>query len=133
MSAIENNNTRKPTTKNRLNKKSTRVDLTPMVDLGFLLITFFVFTTQLSQPTVMHLNMPNDKAEPGDEICESCALTLLLQADNTIQYYEGMPASHPVVMKTSFAPEGIRNVILKKKQEVKQLYRWQLVHYLTVS
>ena len=121
MSAIENDSSRNPANKKRIDKKDTRVDLTPMVDLGFLLITFFVFTTQLSQPTVMNLDMPYDKVDPGDKICESCVLTLLLQANNTIQYYKGMPESNPVVMQTSFAPDGIRNIILQKKKEIQKI------------
>src|SRR6187402_1703669 len=103
MASIENDAVRKPDNHRRMHKKSTRVDLTPMVDLGFLLITFFVFTTQLSTPRAMHLNLPLDTEEPGDEICTSCVLTLILQADNIIDYYEGMPGLNPVVKKTSFA------------------------------
>jgi biopolymer transport protein ExbD len=121
MSAIENNIVAKPTTKKRLNKKDTRVDLTPMVDLGFLLITFFVFTTQLSIPTVMKLNMPDDSVVPGDPIRASCVLTLILQPGNTIQYYEGMPQSNTIIKQTSFAPDGIRNIILQKKKEVQKI------------
>ncbi len=117
MSEIE---TKKTTNKKglKINKKNTRVDLTPMVDLGFLLITFFVFTTTLSQPTVMNLNMPYDKVKPGDEICESCAITLLLQKDNSIQYYEGMPNRNTIVKTTGFALPGIRNIILQKKNQL---------------
>jgi biopolymer transport protein ExbD len=118
MANIENDIPGKHSNKKRMSKKNTRVDLTPMVDLGFLLITFFVFTTQLSLPTAMSLNMPYDKADPGDKICSSCVLTLYLQADNTIQYYEGMPESNPMVRQTSFSPDGIRNVIIEKKKQV---------------
>jgi len=121
MAAIENNIPGKHSNQKRMIKKNTRVDLTPMVDLGFLLITFFVFTTQLSLPTAMSLNMPYDKAEPGDRICASCVLTLYLQADNMIQYYEGMPESNSIVKQTSFSPDGIRNVIIQKKKEIEKV------------
>ena len=100
----------------RMIKKSTRVDLTPMVDLGFLLITFFVFTTALSKPRAMELKMPNDSDTSHDPVCTSCVMTVLLDADNSIKYYEGDIASHPPVLETSFSPEGIRQVLLQKRK-----------------
>src|SRR4051794_30861544 len=104
MANIENNTTSTVTDKKRLIRKSTRVDLTPMVDLGFLLITFFVFTTQMSQPTAMKLNMPNDKVVPDDPVPACCVLTVFLESGNTIKYYEGQPGSNVVIRQTSFAP-----------------------------
>src|SRR3977135_3715048 len=74
-------------------KLSTRIDLTPMVDLGFLLITFFMYTTTLAKPKTMEINMPykdpNDKVEPN-KIKESVALTILLSKNHRVYYYEGM-------------------------------------------
>ena len=103
----------------RLIKKSTRVDLTPMVDLGFLLITFFVFTSALSKPKVMDIVTPMDSNDPTP-ICESCVLTVLLEKDNSIKYYEGIPGENTVLQQTAFNEEGIRSVLLKKRETVKR-------------
>ena len=122
MSEIENKSAHKHTSKKRLVKRSTRVDLTPMVDLGFLLITFFVFTTRLSQPTVMSLNLPFDKIlVETDDVCESCVLTVMLKKDNVIQYYEGRPAINSLISTTDFSSRGIRNIILQKKIRLKKI------------
>lgn len=109
--------------KKTFNKKSTRVDLTPMVDLGFLLLTFFVFTTALSKPMAMNIDMPYDKVEPGDKICESCVLTVVLDKGNRIKYYEGAIEKNPPIKETGFAPEEIRTVLMNKKEAVKKARR----------
>lgn len=95
-------------------KHSTRVDLTPMVDLGFLLITFFIFTTAVSQPTSMNLNMPKDTKDPNldTKVKESGSLTLLLGKANVIYYYFG---NDPATMQTTNY-KGVRKIILDKKK-----------------
>jgi biopolymer transport protein ExbD len=106
--------------KKRFNIKSTRVDLTPMVDLGFLLLTFFVFTTSMTQPKVMKVDTPYD-APPGDKICESCVLTVLLDKGNRIKYYEGPAEKNPPIKETGYAPNEIRTILMQKKEAVKKL------------
>ena len=98
-------------------KLSTRVDLTPMVDLGFLLITFFIFTTTMSQPTAMKLFLPKDTEKPEEQnkVKESGALTLLLGNENNIFYYEGQLAPDGSNFKSTNFKE-IRKVIIDKKR-----------------
>ncbi len=104
---------------------STRVDMTPMVDLGFLLITFFVFTATMTTPTTLDLNMPKDIKDPEEqtETKESGTLTILLGKDNTVYYYEGQLKVDEAGnnFKSSTFKE-IRDVILKKKKEVIDRY-----------
>lgn len=98
-------------------KLSTRVDLTPMVDLGFLLITFFIFTTTMSQPTSMRLFLPKDTEKPEEQnkVKESGALTIMLGKDNTIYYYEGTLLPDGSNFKTTNFKE-IRDIIINKKK-----------------
>lgn len=105
----------------KLVKKSTKVDLTPMVDLGFLLITFFVFTTTMATPKRLQLYMPNDKDTTiNNEVCESCSLTLVLGENNIIYYYEGFPKLENV-KKTNYSSAGLRTLLIAKKGKVEKI------------
>ena len=102
-------------------KLSTRVDMTPMVDLGFLLITFFVFTATMTTPTTLDLNMPKDIKDEKEqtEAKESGVLTIMLGKGNQVYYYEGklvVDESGNNFKQTTF--KGIRDVILDKKKDV---------------
>lgn len=95
-------------------KLSTRVDLTPMCDLGFLLITFFIFTTTLAEPTSMNLAMPKDTDKPDEvnKVKESGSLTLMLGKSNVIYYYYG---NDPTKMQTT-GFKDVRKLIIDKKK-----------------
>ncbi len=117
MAAIVTNQSLPAKTGNRPHKKSTHVDLTPMVDLGFLLICFFVFTTNMAKPVTMQINQPNDKTGEKNPVCNSCALTVLLDSGNAIHYYEGAPEAAQL-KTTDFSNQGIRKILLQKRQQV---------------
>jgi biopolymer transport protein ExbD len=88
--------------------------MTPMVDLGFLLITFFIFTTTMAQPTAMNLFMPKDVEKPDDQnkVKETGAFTILLGKSDQVYFYEGMD---PTKLQASNF-KLIREEIMKKKQ-----------------
>ena len=105
----------------RSKKQSTRVDLTAMVDLAFLLITFFMLTTTLSKPQAMDLAMP-DKDEKLDqklEVADDRTMTILLGNQNRVEWYMGTVDNPSTPTVESFGKNGIRKAILDKSKEVK--------------
>mgnify|MGYP001627436553 CR=1 FL=1 len=104
-------------------KLSTRIDLTPMVDLGFLLITFFIFTTTMNKPKTMEINMPSEeKTDKPNEVKDYTAMTVLLSKDHRVYYYLGMandPFNPPELQVTFFQNKnGIRDAIIKLRESV---------------
>lgn len=103
----------------RSKKMSTRIDFTPMVDLGFLLITFFMLTTTLAKPQIMALVMPEKdiKKEDIEPVKESKVLTLLLGGNDKVYWYEGITDAK--LDSTDYSAEGLRQTILTKMDKVK--------------
>lgn len=115
---VQENGKKKGNSKQK--KMTVRVDFTPMVDMNMLLITFFMLCTSLSKPQTMEISMPsNDKnitEEQQNKVKASQAITLLLDADNKLYYYEGEPdyKDYTSLKETNYAPDGLRAVLLRK-------------------
>lgn len=120
--------------KKRAKKQSTRVDMTPMVDLAFLLLTFFVLTSTFSKPKSMELSLPADPppgSPPPPEVKNG--VTFLLTKDDRIFYYagqfyaagndKGMPPTE--LKETNFSSEGLHALLTEQNKwamdEIKKL------------
>jgi len=109
--------------KKRPKKGVARVDMTPMVDLMALLLTFFMLTTAFSKPKIMVITMPekNDKQQPP-KIAASRTLNILLGDSDRIYYYMGLADPNkpplPTLIKTNFSKDGIRKVLLEKNKDL---------------
>ena len=95
--------------KQKFIKKIIRVDLTPMVDLGFLLITFFIITTTLQEQKQMKLLLPKDSTD-STLTGQETTLTFILKANDSIAYYEGFAKE---TMNRGFG--SMRNIIQQKQ------------------
>ena len=93
------------------NPKFPHVDMTPMVDLGFLLITFFMLTTTLQKPKVMELGMPEPDLDVRTFVKESDGFTVILDKDRSIKYFEGQKGE---MKSTDF--QHIRKILFEAKQ-----------------
>lgn len=109
--------------KKRAKKSSTKIDMTPMVDLAFLLLTFFVLTSTFSKPKTMEINFPADKPIDQKDQLVNNALTFIMSEDDKIYYYYGAfiaegtpnPLGKPLttLTKTDFSAEGLHKLLLE--------------------
>ncbi len=108
--------------KRRPKKHSTHIDMTPMVDLMCLLITFFMLTTAFSKSKVMEIVLPDKLKVPDNvnqnKIPESRTLSIILGENNVVYYYPGKvdKAPYPPLQVTDFSAEGIRKVLLDRNK-----------------
>lgn len=108
--------------KKRAKKLSTRIDMTPMVDLGFLLLTFFMLTTTFSKPKVIELTPPVKDPHIKTEV-DTTTLTIIMSGNNKVYYYNGLLPTNPDSNNlniTDFSDNGIRKIILAKNSFVLQ-------------
>ena len=117
MAEIEENKTKG---KRQLKRSSTKPDMTPMVDLGFLLITFFMFTTTFSNPNMMKLTMP-EKGEGNSVVSTENSITIILGKNDKIYWHQKdhKELSSLDLIETNFTSNGIRKQILEKYSESK--------------
>ena len=112
--------------KKRAKKQSTRIDMTPMVDLAFLLLTFFVLTSTFSKPKSMELTFPvppnpNDPPPPAIKN----GITFLLTKDDKIFYYEGefkakdLPEA-TVVKELNYSQESLHKYLADKNKRLQE-------------
>ncbi len=110
--------------KRRAKKHSTHIDMTPMVDLMTLLLTFFMLTTAFSKPKAMEIVLPEkDKKEDKKEDKENQipkwrAVNIILDENDKVYYYTGLidKPPYPELIETDFSKDGIRKYLLKRNK-----------------
>lgn len=110
--------------KKRAKKLSTRVDMTPMVDLAFLLLTFFVLTATFNKPKVMELNFPFDKDTPDEKPSEvRNGLTIIAAGNDKLYYYSGSLGKAEKLERTDYTANGLRKLLIERNRDVVEQIR----------
>jgi len=127
MAELEQKQVGKKGKKKGRKKMSTRIDLTPMVDLGFLLVTFFMLTTTFSKPQTMEINMPvkpkgEVKEEEQNALKASKAFNILIGGENKVFWYRGLP-TEPVepITASNYTADGLRKVLLERNASIPEM------------
>jgi biopolymer transport protein ExbD len=109
--------------KRRAKKHGTHIDMTPMVDLACLLLTFFILTAAFNKPKIMEIVLPSkDKVKDPPEIDDSRVLNVILAENDQIFFYNGKadPTKGvlPVLIKSNYSKDGIRKVLLARNKDL---------------
>lgn len=113
----------------RSKKQNSKVDLTAMVDLAFLLITFFMLTTSLSKPQSMDLGLPDKEDDPTKKeadikVDQRRTMTIILGDNDKIKWFHGLQATPEpggAPADATYGPEGIRKEILKRVKSIPEV------------
>ncbi|MBL7137913.1 MAG: biopolymer transporter ExbD [Bacteroidales bacterium] len=115
---------KKGSKKKRAKKHPTEIDMTPMVDLMCLLITFFMLTTAFAKPKVMVITMPekdNQEEKSQPKISAERTLNILLAGNDEVFYYKGQPSPDkpmPRLIISDFSKDGIRKMLLNRNRDL---------------
>jgi biopolymer transport protein ExbD len=109
--------------KRRAKKHSTHIDMTPMVDLACLLLTFFILTTAFNEPKIMEIVMPSkDKVKDPPKVDDSRVVNVIMAENDQIFFYNGLAdptkGSLPILIKSNYGKDGIRKVLLERNKEL---------------
>lgn len=102
----------------RSKKLSTRIDMTPMVDLAFLLLTFFILTTTLSKLNVIEIPVPEKPTGPPPPVPARRVLTFILDGDNKIYWRHGLE-DH--LESIAFKHDPINKLLMTKNAEIDRM------------
>jgi biopolymer transport protein ExbD len=119
---------KKGSKKVRSKKSNAKVDLTAMVDLAFLLITFFMLTTSLSKPQSMDLGLPDkedkDTPEKDIKVDQRRTMTVIMGDNDKIKWYHGLldsPEPNGKPTDAQYGKNGLRKEILKRVVSIPQV------------
>lgn len=103
-------------------KVSTKIDMTPMVDLAFLLITFFMLTTTFNKPQTMEVNYPDkNQQDVKTEVAKGRTCVIMPDENDRIFYFFGETDGD--VQETNYSPGGLRQMLLQRRKMVKAKYQ----------
>jgi biopolymer transport protein ExbD len=97
----------------RTKKQSTKIDMTPMVDLAFLLLTFFILTTTFQKTNTMELTMPDNSTIAVQPIRDKDVLNLVLAEGNKVYWWIGLDPSAEI---TDYSKDGVRKLVLAQRR-----------------
>ncbi len=117
---IQNEGGGKKGGKRRPKKSSTHIDMTPMVDLMCLLLTFFMLTSALNKPKVMEVGLPDkdQKEKNKDKIPKWRTINIIMDANDKVYYYTGLVERppYPDLIETNYSKDGIRKLLLARNK-----------------